>query len=669
MNYYFFGSFYEKAPNRALLLFFSLFSIVTLFAQSQQLQWDIIPQADLQMTVYEPDSSAEAVVLADYGSVNVFSSTSEYGYTKYHHRRIKILKKSGFDYGDVVIYFHRGDNLEYIRDLEAQIILPTGEKIALKNRDFFIEKINDYWSVYKFSLPNITEGAIIEYRYYLHSQYMTEIRAWYFQEAIPVRYSEYRVANSSTFSYVSLFEGGEYMDQIEGPKGTTIFKKGDTRLEIENGRYLIVNAPALKPEAYITTMNDYRPRVRFQLSEYYNYRLGKQEKNMSTWPELAEELLETPSFGEQFLRKKNFKKLLEATEGLVSQGQTEQEKAAIIYNFLAQNLTWNERYGIFAMQELDKAFVTKQGNAAELNLMCLALLNAYEIKAMPLLTSTRSHGKMTDVYPLMDQFNHVLVLVVFSDGSNKILDVSDNMLPMGLPRVSALNRKGWVVDKEKNMWIAITPPICRDFVGLSAKLTEDGNLEGRIKASFHNYSAYAERKGIKNDPKGSFWDDRLGNGSEKAKIEELSFQDLENIDEKLSSSANFSIAGEATVMDDFIYFTPLIYSSFEENPFKSENRQYPVDFAYPFEERVIIDIEFPEGYTIEEVPEPVTIALPDGGAQFQFSTRQVGEKVQIMSLISISKTQFVPKEYQELKKLFDQMIEKQGEQIVLKKKT
>ena len=416
-------------------------------------------------------------------------------------------------------------------------------------------------------------------------------------------------------------------------------------------------------------MDDYRPRVRFQLHEGYNYYLRRQEKHLSTWPELAEKLLEHAKFGEQFLRKKNYKKLLAATRSLIDDSHSEKEKATIIYDFLVQNLTWNKRYGIMAARKLDDAFATKQGSSAELNLMCLALLNAYDIKAEPVLTSTRNHGKMNGTYPLVDQFNHVLVYTTFSDGSSKIMDISHDLLPMGLPHINALNRKGWIVYKDAVKWLEITPPTCRDFVGLSAKLKEDGSIEGRVRANFHNYSAYIERTRIKSEPEGSFWNDRLGSGKEEAKIEALNFKNLDNKDKKLTSSASFSIQDEATTMDDFIYFTPVIYSNFEENPFKAENRQYPVDFPYPFEEKIVFDLEFPEGYSIEELPEPVEISIPDGGANYQFAVRRKGEKVQIVNQLSINKTHFIPNEYQELKMLFDQMIEKQGEQIVLKKKT
>jgi hypothetical protein len=40
----------------------------------------------------------------------------------------------------------------------------------------------------------------------------------------------------------------------------------------------------------------------------------------------------------------------------------------------------------------------------------------------------------------------------------------------------------------------------------------------------------------------------------------------------------------------------LLYFSFKENPFKQELRQYPVDFGYPFQNKLNITIEIPDGY-------------------------------------------------------------------------
>ena len=80
---------------------------------------------------------------------------------------------------------------------------------------------------------------------------------------------------------------------------------------------------------------------------------------------------------------------------------------------------------------------------------------------------------------------------------------------------------------ENPNWISITPPMCRDFVAFSVKLDEEGTLKGKLKASFHNYSAFIERHVLKEDPNASFWKGRLGNEEEvmyyQARVEDYTW--------------------------------------------------------------------------------------------------------------------------------------------------
>jgi hypothetical protein len=105
----------------------------------------------------------------------------------------------------------------------------------------------------------------------------------------------------------------------------------------------------------------------------------------------------------------------------------------------------------------------------------------------------------------------------------------------------------------------------------------------------------------------------------------------------------------------------------EENPFKSDERKFPVDFAVPVNERNILNINIPEGYVVEELPASVVYVLPDNAAQFVYKSQQNGSVIQIFSQLKISRTYYQPHEYKLLKEFYKNIISKHGEQIVLKK--
>lgn len=89
-----------RAPSQKLNLtgLFLLFNFFIL-GQHHEMTWGMIPRSDLSMQIYPPDSSAEAVVLADEGQIRIIAATGSQR-TRYYldrHRRIKLLKRQSFD--------------------------------------------------------------------------------------------------------------------------------------------------------------------------------------------------------------------------------------------------------------------------------------------------------------------------------------------------------------------------------------------------------------------------------------------------------------------------------------------------------------------------------------------------------------------------------------------
>lgn len=112
----------KKWNARLFLAVFQVYSCSSLAAQESPMKWGSIPEADLRMTVYAPDTAASALVLGNYGDLELTISADGILYNFFKHRRVKILKRSGFDKGDVLIpYFNQG---EKINNLQVQVFTP-----------------------------------------------------------------------------------------------------------------------------------------------------------------------------------------------------------------------------------------------------------------------------------------------------------------------------------------------------------------------------------------------------------------------------------------------------------------------------------------------------------------------------------------------------------------
>ena len=68
---------------------------------------------------------------------------------------------------------------------------------------------------------------------------------------------------------------------------------------------------------------------------------------------------------------------------------------------------WNGMYGYTSDEGVKKAYDLKTGNIADINLILVGMLRAANLKANPVLISTRSNG--VPLFPTMEGFNYVAV--------------------------------------------------------------------------------------------------------------------------------------------------------------------------------------------------------------------------------------------------------------------
>ncbi len=651
----------------ALLFFVIFFPCFTLFGQrvyTPPINFGIIPPDDLSMKVYERDTSAEAVVLCDYETVDI-TIDGRVMVRKKRHRRIKILNKKGFSYGDVSIPYYSHKKSEGFFFDEACIFLPDGSKTSLTKNDVFIEKVNKWWSSANFTFPKMQEGCVIEYSYFITSDRYYEPEDWFFQEGIPVRYSEIRMDSPAILDYSYFFQGNEAMALTKDEKDLKVFEGINGICTIKPGHFVFENAPAMQPESYITTMNDYRARIRFQLSAI-RYLDGRVEKVTDTWENFKKELETSEYFGHHYLKKSYFKEITQPLSAALQELSTQYEKAVFAYNYITERISWNGRYSISGgAEKLKKLYEKGQGNSAQVNLMLLVLLREAGIEANPVLTSTRSHGKMYEESPIQDQFNHMLIYADI-DGKPYFLDATNPLRPIGYPDGEALNSRGWHLEKG---WMDIKAPgssVDAFFVDLS--LSEEGSLSGNLMGAYSGYNAIPERAHYINGPEGKHWTKRLEQKYVDVKVDEVKSGEAKTIGKVFKDTVDFTIGQAAMVAGDLMYFSPVVYSAFTESPFKAKERYYPVDFPYSIREQHSISVKLPDGYVVEELPESVRIYLPNKGGSFLYAVqeKELGH-LNVNINLSIKQLKFYPEEYISVKELFDLFVEKLGEQIVLKK--
>lgn len=608
---------------------------------------------NLKMDVYPLDSSAGAVILADVG-LTTMDNAMKISYRR--HTRIKILNSSEFDRADVRIPHFRGDMVSGLKAATYNLENGEIETSQLDKKKVTKVRDNEDIDVTSFGLPNVKEGSIIEYTYEVNYGSILRIMPWYFQYNIPVKYSEYQVILPEAFNYRPNMTG--YIGLEESNEGfETIHLKGEP-YRARKTQYIARNVPAFIEEPNITTADDYISKISFQLASIIVPGRVHEEYMNSSYLELSKEMAGYERYSSE-LDKSKF--VGETVSRIISGKTTTEEKARAIYSWMQQNFT----KGNHDEDNWSKIFDMREGNSYEINFIMIMMMREAGLKAEPVRISTRSNGMLHPYFPSSYNFNYLLCLV--SDGENEyLLDASDDFLDFNMLGKKCLNGKGLVISEVNPRWVDLKPSrVNRQVVSSNIAIDKEGNVQGKVTIQRSGLTASEFRKANMEDPEQ--YQKNLKESLNEWSIEQHKMDGLQTLDKPVIETIDMEVPSYAESLGDIIYVDPILIGGVKENPYKLEERVYPVDYAAPFTNVISHTIQIPDGYSVDEIPEPMAMALPNNAGRFNYSVSVNGNVISVTSQLKISKTLFVQNEYPYLKAFYDKMVDKLQEQIVLKK--
>lgn len=658
----------------AILLVCTQFSIS---AQKAPIKFGKVSIDDLQMTTYESDTSAHAVVLCDYGVANFEYNTASSGFfiEFVRHQRIKILDKTGFNFADISIPFYEGNNdREKISSIKAVTYNLEGGKIAETNidkKDIYEEETSEYWRAKRFSMPAIKEGSIIEIKYTKSSPYVWNLQPWLFQQTVPIKWSEYRVGFPEWFQFKKDIKGYDFgyikVNDEERSSGTISFPgRGVVTYAMDTYRWVAENMPAFEEEDYTTSYSNYLTRIEFELASI-QYPNSPIERFLKSWEKVAETYLQSERSG-KLIKKSGF--LKNEITVMVKEAGGGQAGIIAIFEHVRKEMKWNRSTRHFASySSLKKIYEEKGGSSADLNLLLVGLLQIGGYDAHPVVLSTREHGLLNPFFPGTSQFNYVIAAVNTADGQ-LLLDATDRKLPANILPPRCINDRGLLMKEGSVEWVDFTPK-AKDRFAVSGKLSLNENMqwEGDLNFSNRQYGAYRFRRKYTAAEDEAAYIKSVSEKYEGLEIESATFENIENVYEEVKELYTVKVNDQVINAGDMLYFNPMLLWLTDENPFKLEERKYPVDFNFPREFIFSVQFQIPEGYIVEELPEMAVVTLPEKGGRFVYSVKQVGDFIQMTNQFKLSKHQFLWDSYPHLKEFYNLIVEKHGEQVVLKKKT
>ncbi|MBI9060787.1 MAG: hypothetical protein JEZ14_02285 [Marinilabiliaceae bacterium] len=616
---------------KLLMLLITLTATTLVYAEKQPIKFGKVSLEDLEMTTYEPDTSAAAVVLCKYAK---FNGTD---FKFYELERIKVLKKSGADYAVFTVW--GGDDVTF---RGKTYNLENGEMVVskLKRESIFKERVYDDHYRYRIALPNVKEGSIFE----LEQTSVGLPSKFTFQRSIPVKWCELILEESIHIDYRKKMVGFE-------------------PLAISDGRRFVgKNMPAFKSEAFMSSRENYITKFEFDLQSVSFP--GYYKSYTTTWEAVNKRLKDHSNFGGTLTNGAGYHSDLAKEIKARELPPLERAKAAFS---AIKVMNWNGNINKYSSSVgLQSIYKDGSGNSTDINFMLLHLLKKLDIEAYPVVMSTRKNGLLNPFYPSYGKLNYTLVCAII-DEKEYLLDATEKELEFGMLPVRCLNQQGRLVNKEEGKWVEIKPNYKdRETIFYELKLDDQLNLEGKMNYSRTGYAAYDFRKDYKEYAGDEEYLTSIESEKPGLTIKNFAVENLDNLNEPLRDSYDIKIKNKVEQINDMILINPFLFEQITDNPFKLEERQYPVDFAYQRSKYLISNIIIPEGYMVSELPKPIVINLPDKSMSVKVQFQAQGNKLMSIYKYSIKKTLFMPDEYAYLKAIYEQIIKKQAEPIILK---
>jgi hypothetical protein len=608
--------------------------------------------AEERAMTFTPLAPGAAAVVLDWTQRedDVDSNSSEY-------LRIKILTEEGKKYGDVEITYV--PLFTDLRHIEARTTKPDGSVVPFNGKIYekLIVKRGGIRVIAKtFSLPDVTPGSIIEYRYDLAFRGET-LRNTNFivQRELPVLHETlylrpYTQLFTSFFTYRGL------------PDGKKPVKSGDHYdLELEN-------IPAFQKEAYAPPEGELKPAVNFfyTIGQIEPQAFWKKEGN--EWRDAIEDFIGRD-------RASIRKAADEATTGATLAEERLRKlygRAQQIRNlgYEAQRTEAEERK-LRDNHSVDDVLRNGYGYSSQINRFFIALARAGGFEATAARIADRDEFYFAKNLSIASQLNSEVAFVKL-DGRELVLDAGTPNAPFGVVAWEKTHVPGLRLAKKQDpIWTETPEPMAADAViQRRADLRFDGDtLKGKMTVTYNRQEALARRLANYTDDeaatKKSIEETAKKRFPEGSTVTLTKLTGMKSTDDKVVADFDVELPNLGSFAGSRALLPMAVFNAAVKNPFASGTRKYAVAFDYPFIEDDDVTLEIPAGYTVESLPAPKKLDL--GAVAYDTHYEAAAGKLHYTRKLTIDALLVPVEKYPAIRAFYSQVAASDQEQVVLKK--
>jgi transglutaminase-like putative cysteine protease len=620
-----------------LLVIIGLFQFVD---RSGASGWKPITDQDLKLTAADiGDPEADAAILLREGELN---DNNPEGTSLKVYIRIKVFTERGRRYLDVQLPYKL--ELGRITEVEARTIRPDGTPIEVPGRDILdkllVKSAKGVWRAKVFSMPAVEAGSIIEYRY---------------RQTYPQGFRYFALDLQSDLFTKELYY--------------RIQPRSGSRLDV---RWVAFNAPDPKRFAPVWD-GTFKIRAN-NIEPFRREPLMPPELTLKIWGWLyySDEMETDPDkYWRSYARRmqeraesetKPTEAIRRVVEALVLPGTGVEDKLGRIYRYVQTEIRNTGVGDDPAVRRNDTAEETirrRYGTAREVNRLFIAMLRAAGFDARVAELTTRDENFLRTSFPDAFQLNGEVTAVMMRDGSIRFFDPGTTFCPPEMLSWEKEAVRALVYGRRD--WRFVDTPVSeapRNAEERRLVLTaySDGHVEVRVDSKLTGQRALelrGELVGLTLEEQ----KERIAAGVRdvlpEARVAEESIVISNLTDHRAPLCATYEFVAPhlATKTEKRLLVRPAAVLHPDQSLLPAVHRSTGIYFKYPWRETEQIAINTPQGYQVEQLPDPVDIDV--GPARYQARFRREGEQVIYERSLTANAITFSVSQYAAVKAFFD----------------
>lgn len=652
-----------KIKPRALLLSVLLLALGVAHASEPALPDWVIQAAAANISSTDGAHPKAVVLLED----KLLTVGPDGRITERYREVVKILRPQGRDYAHPVAWFNKDHKL---LSFHIWSIGPDGHKYTLKNDQIYERGAQEWGILYNdvrfrsADVPGSDPGGVVAYEYTMQVPMYAGVEAWDFQNEIPTARSIFEVDLPSDWQYRALWRKYASVEPAQ--------------IEPNHFRWELTNIPGIDLES--VPMAPAEEALAARMEVYFSANALPPDPQLWTrigewYTQLAARQTEGPA------------DIANATRGLTSANADFMERIQKVATFMQQQIRYvGIEIGIGGLipHPAEDVFHNRYGDCKDKATLMIAMLDAVGVRATWVMVDA-SRGVVDPKLPSM-MANHMIAAIEIPNGyqnpalkavvtakSGKrylIFDPTNPYVPIGLLPTYLQGSYGLLMAGAESEPIAL--PVLEpdsDTVNRTAVFTlaADGSLSGsvtvkRLGASSddlrHTFSMNSDKENLQG------LEDSLRNDFSSFQVGKEEIENARNLDQQLVLRYDVTASSYAKNAGELLLVRPRVVSS-DAIALTDEPRRFPIEFASTGEWRDSFDVKIPAGYSVDDLPEPVSMETPF--ASYRSNIKVDGDVLHYSREYIVKKLDLEPADYAELRKFESQIYTDESRSAVLKK--